>query len=287
MKKVTKQLNVNKTVGTLILINAIQIAVLFAIIIYAYFIIDRSNLEIDSNINLVISVVLIIIIFNSIRSIKDIYLLSNMRSKNNVLEKTVHEIESLNKRLRGQRHDFLNHLQVVHGLIEMDEYNEAREYIQEIYKDINKVSRILKTSNVAINALLQAKIQECENSGVQVTLKISSHLEELRIPSWEMCRVLGNLIDNAIYALDHTEDKKITIEIYEEMLGYVFRIVNTGESIPVELQEKIFDAGFTTKGNEGEGMGLAIVKEVVSEYDGKIGLESDDHWTSFTITIPY
>lgn len=287
MKRVTKQLNVNKTVVTLILINAIQIAVLFAVVIYAFFVIERSNVRVDKNINLALYVVLTIIIFNTIRSVKDIYLLSSMRIKYNMLEKTVVEIEELNNRLRGQRHDFLNHLQVVHSLIAMDEYQEAGEYIENTYQDINKVSRILKTSNVAINALLQAKLQECENTGVDVDIKISSDLKGLKVPSWEMCRVLGNLVDNAIYALNYTQEKKLSIEIYEDLIGHVFKTANNGAKIPEEIREKIFEAGFTTKGDKGQGMGLAIVKKIVTEYGGDIFQSSNDERTVFTVRVPY
>lgn len=287
LNKIDRKLNINKTVSTLIVINVIQIAVLFAIMVYAYLIINKSNIQIDSNLRIVLYIVMIIIIFNSIRSAKDIYLLSNMRSKNKMLEKIVHEVENLNNKLRGQRHDFLNHLQVVHSLMEMDEYVEASKYIEETYQDINKISRILKTSNVAINALLQAKLQESENIGIKVKVIISSNLNNLKASSWEICRVLGNLIDNAMDATGKEEKKFLTIEIYEDLIGHIFKITNNGEKIPKEITHKIFEAGFTTKGEKGEGMGLSIVNQIVTSYGGTINVCSNEKSTTFTVKIPY
>ena len=67
-------------------------------------------------------------------------------------------LENLNLKLRAQRHDYMNHLQVIYGLLELGEYEDAREYMEPVFKDITRVTRAMKTSQPAVNALLQAKI---------------------------------------------------------------------------------------------------------------------------------
>ncbi len=287
IRKVWKQLNITKTVITLILVNFIQVIILISIIVYSYSIFNKTNINFSGNMVLIFYILVAVVIFNGITSIKDIYLLTSINIKYQMQKKTIFEIETLNKTLRGQRHDFLNHLQVVHSLIEMDEYIEASDYIKKVYKDINRVSRILRTSNVAVNALLQAKLQECENRGIMVVLKISSPLESLIIPSWEMCRVLSNLIDNAIDAVQNKTDKLIQIEIYEDIMGYVFKVIDNGDMIPDKMIDKIFDVGFTTKNKNGEGMGLAIVKEIVNNYSGSVKVNSCNEKTIFIVKIPF
>ena len=59
----------------------------------------------------------------------------------------------------------------------------------------------MKTSVAAVNALLQAKLMTCEKHGITLELDVRTQLKDLAVPSWEFCRVLGNLIDNAIYAV--------------------------------------------------------------------------------------
>ena len=193
----------------------------------------------------------------------------------------------MNNTLRSQRHDFLNHLQVVYSLMEMDEYSEASNYIEKVYEDIKKVNRVLKTSNVAINALLQAKQLDCEERGIAVGLKISTALDKLIVPSWEMCRILGNLIDNAMDATEENLSKLIQIEILEELKSYKFIVKNNGFMIHKDIVDKIFQPGFTTKGEKGQGMGLAICKGIIDRYGGKIELESNQTYTVFEITIPF
>lgn len=79
---------------------------------------------------------------------------------------TIESTQQLNTKLRVQRHDFINHLQVVHSLIQLKEYDEAADYIAEIYEDIRQVGELLKTNNPAVNGLLAAKQQRATEENV-------------------------------------------------------------------------------------------------------------------------
>ena len=71
------------------------------------------------------------------------------------LQISFHNLEKLNQTLRSQRHDYLNHLQVVYGLMQLEEYEELEKYLEPIYKDMQKTGKALRTSKPAINALLK------------------------------------------------------------------------------------------------------------------------------------
>lgn len=99
--------------------------------------------------------------------------------------------------------------------------------------------------------------------------------------------MLGNIIDNAIYALqDIGENKIIEIELFEDLKAYRFRIKNNGPKICEEWINKIFEVGATTKGEQGDGMGLAIVKDILEKYEGDIEILSDNETTTFEGWIP-
>ncbi len=55
------------------------------------------------------------------------------------LMESFYRLQDLNGELRGQRHDYLNHLQVVYGMTELQEYEELHAYLEPIYKDMMKV----------------------------------------------------------------------------------------------------------------------------------------------------
>lgn len=213
----------------------------------------------------------------------------NFNLKLSQTENTIKDLSELNNTLRAQRHDFLNHLQVVYSLMELNEFSEAGNYIEKVYTDIQKVSRILKTKIPAVNAILQAKAQMCERRGIEVTIDVRSTLSDTAIPEWELCRVLGNIIDNSIHALVEAQavkEKRLRIEIFENLKNHGFRITNNGPAIPQHLWEDIFEAGFTTRGANGDGMGLAICRDIMDDCKGTLKVYSDDKKTVFEGLIP-
>lgn len=203
------------------------------------------------------------------------------------LRESYENLEKLNSNLRAQRHDYLNHLQVVYGLMEMEEYQELKNYLQPVYKDMLKTGKALRTSKPAINALLKAKMDEAEGRGIDFYIEVKSDLSNLQIEDWELCKVLSNLLDNAMNALIHKEnEKKIKIDITENQDCYRFDISNNGPMIPKDMQEHIFKKGITTKKEEGHGIGLYIVSNVLKVYGGTMKLVSEEKETMFSFELP-
>lgn len=283
-----KKLNINKTISTVITLNIIQIITILSVVLYNYLSGNFIKFEESFYIGeLIICILVIIGVINTVFVVKDISSLNKHNNEYSMLKDTLGQLEDLNKELRGQRHDFMNHLQVVYSLMEMDENSEATKYIENVFKDIQKINKVLKTSNPAVNALLQAKILYGEKRGIRTEILITSALEDLSVPAWEFCRVLGNIIDNAVYALgEKSENKIIKIELFENLKNYRFRIKNNGPRICEGMINRVFDTGVTTKGEHGEGMGLSIVKDILQKYGGNIEIISDDEATIFEGWIP-
>jgi sensor histidine kinase regulating citrate/malate metabolism len=169
--------------------------------------------------------------------------------------------------------------------MELEEYDEMNSYLRKVYKELLKTGKAVKTSKPAINALLAAKSAEAEAKEIEFLIEVKSDLKNLNVEDWELCKVLSNLIDNAVKALEDSDvqEKKIRINITESEQQYIFSVENNGPEIPSEIRDSIFKKGFTTKKEEGHGMGLAIVSEIVSKVKGKIELKSDTEETVFTV----
>ena len=212
---------------------------------------------------------------------------TRLRHQYDALVSSYRDLERLNSDLRAQRHDYLNHLQVVYGLMELEEYDELKNYLAPIYKGMMKTGKALKTKNPAVNALLRAKMEEAESKGIDFYVEVTSDLSGLKAEPWELCKVLANLMDNAITALEAIpSEKKLRVDIGEDRDSYRFSVANNGPAIPEELQESIFREGFTTKKESGHGMGLSIVTQVLKTYKGTIILSSTEEETVFRIRIP-
>ncbi len=278
------QINLNKAALYSIVINALQIAA--ALALAALILIRDTKPSLHSPIAGVIVVALALVVsWGAVMDIREAVRARKMGFKLQGLDETVAQMTDLNHALRAQRHDFLNHLQVVYSLIEMGEHEEANRYIEQVYGDIQQVSRALKTSCAPVNALLRAKIAEAEQKGVRVELSVHASWDALPIPAWEMCRVLSNLIDNALDALAETKNPTLFIELGEDVKGFSFCVKNNGPAIPADKQSAIFEAGVSGKG-EGRGMGLFIARETLRQAGGDLTVESSDAFTAFSGQVP-
>jgi len=280
-----KQIDAKKTIYAIIMVNMIQIAATIAMVIYATMrqltilaVTERTMLFLLLAFSALSAGVIIINVIPMLR----------MSEERRSLGRTLEETEKLNRKLRAQRHDFLNQLQVVYSLMELQEYESANAYIEKVYEDIQKVSSILKTDHAALNAILQAKTSMCKARGVDIHIEVGSRFGEIPIPVWQLCRIFGNIIDNAVTALteSHTANAAITVTLSETLKTYVFRIANNGPEIPQYLCTHIFDAGFTTKLEDGHGMGLTICRDLMEEYGGTLRVYSDSEQTVFEGMLP-
>lgn len=278
-------LKISKYLLILMAIQIILICILILNKVLINFDILPNNIFNDSIIIFILTVILVV--FTIYIIIRDLHLISFMIKQSNVQKETLENIEKLNTALRTQRHDFLNHIQIIYSLIEMEEYKEAIQYLDRVYGSIELLNTFMKTEDIAINALLRAKSFDAQRKGIDYNLYITSNLHLLSIPSWELCRCIGNLIDNAIFATDNYSGKKsIDIYIKENISEFEFTVTNTGDIIPEENIHKIFNLGFTTKKDFGEGIGLYTIREILKEYGGNIDVVSKDFKTSFKIKIP-
>ena len=272
--------NVSKIVFLSIILNLIQVVFITLFIYY------KNKIPYMIEGNFIIYVIAMSIGFNSIITGIIFYNLLFKKGSNNLID-TITYLEAFNKTLRTQRHDYLNHIQVIYSLMELEEFDEARKYIEPVYKDIVRVSKALKTSKPAVNALLQAKLQMAEKNEIEMELEIKSDLKTLHMEPWEFCRVIGNIIDNAIFALKLKPDNRyMLVEFAEDLKNIRINISNNGDIIPKEIINNIFKEGFSTKGTHGDGMGLTIVKEIVETFNGSIAVTSNEQKTCFEIILP-
>ena len=279
-----RTIDIKKAARYAIILNAVQIAAAVAIALLVLL----TDVEARASwryIAALVCVSALLVICGAIVDIGNALSADRIKQQSEMLEEAYAQLESLNGALRAQRHDFRNHLQVIGGLLEMGESDEAAKYIDRVYGSVGALSAQLRTASPAVNALLRVKTAEAQKRGVAMDVIVRSAWEGLPAQGWEMCRVLGNLIDNAMDALKDTPSPRVTVTLGEELRALIFSVENNGPEIPMEIREKIFQPGFTTKGGE-RGQGLAIVREIIAGYGGELTLESDENHTAFCGRLP-
>ena len=241
MRITHKDINVRRNAAYSIVINAVQIA---AVWLLAVMLMRDNTRHFESIVTVIVAA---LVSLGAALDIREAMAARRKSEEADALGDMVGQMDELNRALRAQRHDFLNHLQVVFSLIEMEEYQEAGDYIEKVYGDMQSVSRAMRTDSPAINALLRAKLADCENAGILTELDSAGTWKDLPMPVWEFCRVLSNLIDNAIDALEHTPNSSLRIMLREDVHGYAFSVANNGPAIPEDSLRRIFEAGVSRR----------------------------------------
>ena len=201
------------------------------------------------------------------------------------------EIRTLITSVSSLRHDFTNHIQVLHGLLQLGEFDTAQAYLSSLSKEVKSIESLkINIDHPGLSILLQTKKLAAQNHYIDMNIKFSSFTTLNKVKTTDLIILLSNLIDNAIDAtMELPEDqRKIDIIFQNTETTYIFKIINTGPNI-VE-NELIFEHGYSTKKEDQgkiRGQGLFIVREVVQKYKGKISIESTgDQETTATLEIP-
>lgn len=188
--------------------------------------------------------------------------------------------------LRELRHDFDNQLTVVLALLQMGNAKRAVDYLRGIMgRDAMEAA---EEGFEAFFGFLAQKAVESHRRGVS----IDTHIESWKLPNASveaLTRIAGNLVDNATEAaITAREGPRVWIRVRTRAGEWEFTVHNNGSHIEPELLEKIFQAGFSTKGaGEGRGLGLAVVRRLLDEQGGRVEVQSSaQEGTTFTVFFP-
>ncbi len=196
--------------------------------------------------------------------------------------------------MRANNHDFTNKLHVILGLIQMELYDEAVAYIENIsIVQRATISKIMNMVNEpAVAALLIGKVARASEVNAKFILREGCCYSntDMAIPAESLVTIIGNLIDNALDSMnekgaDCEKPKELLFGIYSKPGAVLLTVDDTGSGIAKDDLEHIFEYGYSTKG-EGRGTGLYQVKKLVEGLNGTISVETQEGTgTSFSVSF--
>jgi signal transduction histidine kinase len=120
---------------------------------------------------------------------------------------------------------------------------------------------------------------------ISVKKKYDEKVPDVQAFVGELNQVWTNLIDNAVYAMP--QNGELCIETCLSKNEVKVKVIDNGNGIPKDIQSRIFDPFFTTKKvGEGTGIGLDLVKRIITRHNGEIKLSSEPGKTEFAICLP-
>lgn len=193
------------------------------------------------------------------------------------------EVENMYRQIRGWRHDYRNHIQVMKALAASGDLVGIQAYLDELDTDLNTVDTVIKTGNAMADAILNSKISLAKSRHIAV--QADAHIPvKLRMSELDLCVILGNLFDNAIEASLALPEEQRMIRVYMDMKGTQLYISFTNFTAAAK-QHKIGRRFATTKGS-GHGFGLVRIDNIIDRLDGYLSRNSEDGAFTTEILIP-
>ena len=223
-----------------------------------------------------------------------------------------HRMETLGRMTMGMAHDFNNLLSGILGHLELWKLEhspsaEVNQHLDTIEKAalsgadlISRIQRYIRQEArssfepLQLNALIEDCIQftrpywynEPRRQGIDIeTELLAGVLPDIQGSRAELRDVFVNLILNAIHAMPDGGSISISTGIDAE--GIRIDVRDTGTGMPEEVARRVFEPLFTTKGQEGNGMGLAVAAGTLREHGASISVTSaQGTGTTFTLRFP-
>jgi PAS domain S-box-containing protein len=169
----------------------------------------------------------------------------------------------------------------------IESVNQNINYINKIVSDLQDYTRPLKPNlqDANLGELIEGTLLTIDiPKKIDVRTEIAADAKPIKTDVAYLRRILTNLLTNGVQAMP--DEGRLTVKASKTENSTIITVQDTGVGIPAEAKEKMFTPLFTTK-SKGQGLGLAVVKRLVSALGGKIGFASKENdGTTFTVELP-
>ncbi|GFN22571.1 Spo0B domain-containing protein [Thermanaeromonas sp. C210] len=162
------------------------------------------------------------------------------------------ETEAFVRLLRGQKHDFLNHLQVISGFLQLGKPERALAYTKEVVARIGKNGRLMRLRQAELVLQCQFKLEEAAQRQIKVEVEVDTEMEDLALTGEQAAGLLELAWELVLGAFEAGEQEgRLGLEIRETGQGYLWRFTGSPgpvgrermDSVLAELQERAEKCG--------------------------------------------
>ncbi|MEU9574033.1 sensor histidine kinase [Streptomyces massasporeus] len=194
--------------------------------------------------------------------------------------------------LRAQDHEHANRMHTLLGLLELEMYDDAAEFVGEVVGDHRATAEQVteRIEDPLLAALLVGKATVAAERGVALWVSDRTRLPDRLVDPQGLVTVVGNLVDNALDAVAGTPHARVEVELRAEGRTAILRVRDTGPGIPPEHRELIFTTGWSTKkppAHRERGIGLSLVRRLAERQGGSATVgEAHGGGAEFTVVLP-
>ncbi|ENL1642306.1 sensor histidine kinase [Raoultella ornithinolytica] len=215
------------------------------------------------------------------------------RDEINSLSAQLSQVKRYVDNLRIMRHEQLNRMTTLSGLLHMGHYDEAIRYIQAQSEHAQELLDFISSrfSSPTLCGLLLGKAARAREKGVALSFDPACQLDR-PLPSLiesELISIIGNLLDNAIEATQRAELPHEPVEVLIQLNAreLMIEVADRGIGIDPAIHDHIFERGITTKTRGDHGIGLYLIEHYVTQAGGTIEVaDNSPRGAIFTLFIP-
>lgn len=215
------------------------------------------------------------------------------RDEINSLSAQLSQVKRYVDNLRIMRHEQLNRMTTLSGLLHMGHYDEAIRYIQAQSEHAQELLDFISSrfSSPTLCGLLLGKAARAREKGVALSFDPACQLDR-PLPSLiesELISIIGNLLDNAIEATQRAELPHEPVEVLIQLNAreLMIEVADRGIGIDPAIRDHIFERGITTKTRGDHGIGLYLIEHYVTQAGGTIEVaDNSPRGAIFTLFIP-
>lgn len=164
---------------------------------------------------------------------------------------------------------------------------ESLEYLQNLSRLYTRIQPGLTLEPVQINSEVCKLVKSYKDfQGHRINFEINQDPSNPLVfaDKIQLRRALENILRNAVEAIPQNGEIKISTKLNEN--NVIILCKDTGKGIPAYIKEKLFTSNITTK-KDGTGLGLANVKRIIDDMDGRLKIESEENnGTTVVIKLP-
>lgn len=215
-------------------------------------------------------------------SYKKSFAVQTEQFQRDVLGHQYEEIRSIYLNMRGWRHDYHNHLQVIKAQLALNNLEETRRYLDELEHDLDRVDTWVKSGNLMVDAILNSKLSLAESKKIAVNCKAVLP-ETLSVEDVDLCVILGNLLDNALEACGQIPQDKRFLRIYMNVnKSQLYLSVQNAAKEELDFNER----NYITNKRGNHGFGMRRVRAAVEKYEGFLHLANEPGIFAAEVTMP-
>lgn len=215
------------------------------------------------------------------------------RNEIDTLSEQLSQVKHYVDNLRIMRHEQLNRMATLSGLLHMEHYDEAIRYIQAQSEHAQELLDFLSQCFISptLCGLLLGKAARAREKNVELIFDplCSMKKDYKTLDEAELISIIGNLLDNAIEATQQSslppEPVEVLILLNEREL--IIEVADRGIGIDPGIREHMFERGVTTKHSGSHGIGLYLIASYVMQAGGTIEVsDNSPRGTIFSLFIP-